>query len=170
MDLLALDSRRGAKTSACVPAPSARSGQHARVNVCVRARALRAQRALATGPFARQRQLLPLRSPTAVDRGGRELDYLDPPYSRPIASFASDRDSLPYCPVIGQSPSTPLLPIFYPNLSLLASLIYPGPDISNTAGLPLLMRFSGSAPPTRMVINISCRGGMRVTRCAKLEI
>lgn len=41
MDLLALDSRRGAKTSACVPAPSARTGQHARVNVCVRARALR---------------------------------------------------------------------------------------------------------------------------------
>lgn len=59
MDLLALDSRRGAKTSACVPAPSARTGQHARVNVCVRARALRAQRALATGPFARQHQLLP---------------------------------------------------------------------------------------------------------------
>lgn len=47
MDLLALDSRRGAKTSA----PSARTGQHARVNVCVRARALRpaADPALADG-------------------------------------------------------------------------------------------------------------------------
>lgn len=100
----------------------------------------------------------PLRSPTVVDRRGREVDYLDPPYSRPIASFASDRDSLPYCPVIGQSRSTPSFFLASPfsNLSLLASLIYPGPDISNTAGLPLLMRFSGSGrgPPWRMGIYI----------------
>lgn len=66
----------------------------------------------------------------------KRMDRVTPtylPYSRPIASFASDRDSLPYCPVIGQSHSTPSS---RPVSLVLCSLIYPGPDISTTDGLP----------------------------------
>lgn len=170
MDLLALDSRRGAKTSACVAlrpvcrsasglplvrssAPSAASTR-VLMYACVHVpygplgplqpalyspRRTHHNRTFSTSPYKT--------ATFSIDRV--TSTYL--PYSPGISSFASDRDSLPYCRVIGQSHSTKIF--FSPSPSVFApatvspcSLIYPGPDISTTDGLPrtrpLLMRFS----------------------------
>lgn len=56
------------------------------------------------------------------------------PYSRGISSFASDRDSLPYCLAIGRSPSTKFHPPWLSPPSLLAPLsilapIFPPPGV-----------------------------------------
>lgn len=146
MDLLAADSRRGAKTSACVGLaeigsalpPIARALRH-------RSSTRVLMYACVHVPYGPSRPLPPAlysprrrRTPTVLRQSPCKTDgprvtptYL--PYSRPIASFASDRDSLPYCPVIGQSHSTPSS---RPVSLVLCSLIYPGPDISTTDGLP----------------------------------
>lgn len=145
MDLLALDSRRGAKTSACVAlrpvcrsasglplvrssAPSAASTR-VLMYACVH---------VPYGPFGPLQPALysprrthhnrtfstsPYKTATfSIDRV--TSTYL--PYSPGISSFASDRDSLPYCRVIGQSQSPrSFSPRLFLSLLLQLSLLAP---------------------------------------------
>lgn len=173
MDLLALDSRRGAKTSACVPAPSARTGQHARVNVCVRARALRAQRALATGPFASP---TPTASPSLPDRGrpwwrkGGGLprstifssNCLICIRSRFITVLPGNR-TVSFHSALSRFPFSTLTFLYSPPLSILAP-IFPIPSTLNA-----FLRVWPWSPPTRMGINIASRWWRDVCEIGDLE-
>lgn len=106
---------------------------------CVHVPSGRGQQRTRTGPFAR--------TPTALP----ELDYLDPPYSpRPIASFASDRDSLPYCPVIGQ----------FHSLRLSRFHFLPFPPRSP----PLSIRYFQYRRPSTLLMRFRARGDGYVDR------